>query len=61
MGKVKVINMKIRTYYFFDDMIEIIPSAIGHFKEKNGEKYLITNSTDKYEEAIYIIKIKKSH
>ena len=51
MGEVKVINIKIRTYHFFDDMIEIIPSAIGHFKEKNGEKYLIIDSTDKYEEV----------
>ena len=28
----------------------IINSATGHFKEKNGEKYLILDSTDKYEE-----------
>ena len=29
----------------------IIHSAIGHFKEKNGEKYLILDSTDKYQEV----------
>ena len=29
----------------------IIHSARGHFKEKNGEKYLIIDSTDKYEEV----------
>ena len=29
----------------------IIHSTTGHFKEKNGEKYLILNSTDKYEEV----------
>ena len=29
----------------------IILSAIGHFKEKNGEKYLIINSTEYYEEV----------
>ena len=29
----------------------IIPSATGHFKEKNGEKYLIINSIEKYDEA----------
>ena len=29
----------------------IIHSAVGHFKEKNGEKYLIIDSTDKYEEV----------
>ena len=28
----------------------IIHSATGNFKEKNGEKYLIIDSTDKYEE-----------
>ena len=29
----------------------IIPSPTGHFKEKNGEKYLIINSIEKYDEA----------
>ena len=29
----------------------IINSAIGHFEEKNGGKYLIMNSTEKYEEV----------
>ena len=29
----------------------IIHSATGHFKEKNGEKYSIIDSTDKYEEV----------
>ena len=29
----------------------ITHSATGHFKEKNGEKYLITDSTEKYEEV----------
>ena len=29
----------------------IIHSATGHFKEKNGEKYLIIDSTEKYEEV----------
>ena len=29
----------------------IIHSATGYFKEKNGEKYLIIDSTDKYEEV----------
>ena len=28
----------------------IIHSATGHFEEKNGEKYLIIDSTEKYEE-----------
>ena len=28
----------------------IIHSATGYFKEKNGEKYLIIDSTEKYEE-----------
>ena len=97
MGKVKEINIKNQTYYFFNDMIDIrkfhsnllkidkkshkyidiyyigyitiknygdyknihsinplyliINSATGHFKEKNGEKYLILDSTEKYEEV----------
>ena len=29
----------------------IIHSAAGHFKEKNNDKYLILDSTDKYEEV----------
>ena len=29
----------------------IIHSATGYFKEKNGEKYLILDSTDKYKEV----------
>ena len=29
----------------------IIPSATGHFKKKNGEKYLIIDSTERYEEV----------
>ena len=32
-------------------MYLITHSATGYFKEKNGEKYLIINSTDKYEEV----------
>ena len=97
MGQVKEINTKNRTYYFFDDMINLknfdssllkidkkpfenidiyyigyitikkfgdcenfqsantlyltIHSATGHFKEKNDEKYLILDLTDKYEEV----------
>ena len=30
----------------------IIHYAIGHFKEKNDEKYLIIDSTDKYKEVL---------
>ena len=29
----------------------IFDSAIGYFKEKNGEKYLIVDSTEKHEEV----------
>ena len=32
-------------------MYLIIHSATGHFKEKNAEKYLIIDSTEKYEEV----------
>ena len=97
MGKAKELNIKNRTYYFSDDMIDIrnfhpnllkidkkpfedvdiyyigyitskkfsdcenihsvnplyiiIHSATGHFKEKYGEKYLIIDSAEKYEEV----------
>ena len=34
----------------------IIHSATGYFKEKNGDKYLTLNSTDKYEEVFSAIK-----
>ena len=91
MGQVKEINIKKQTYYFFDDMIDIINfhsnllkiekeshkdiniycigyintvnpfyliihSAAGHFKEKNGEEYLIIDFTGKYEEVFSGIK-----
>ena len=97
MEKVKELNIKNQTYYFFNDMVDIknfhsnllkldkkpyqdidiyyigyitikkvgdyenirsinplhliIHSAIGYFKEKYGEKYLILDSTEKYEEV----------
>ena len=93
MGETKELNIKIQTYYFFDDIINIrnfhsnllkidkkpykdidiyyisyitikkfgnyenihsvnplyliIYSATGYFKVKNGEKYLILDSTEK--------------
>ena len=31
----------------------IIHSATGYFKEKNGEKYLILDSTEKYKEVFF--------
>ena len=34
----------------------IIHSAAGHFKEKNGEEYLIIDFTGKYEEVFSGIK-----
>ena len=34
----------------------IFHSATGHFKEKYGEKHLITDSTEKYEEVFSRIK-----
>ena len=33
----------------FNPLYLIINSATGYFKEKNGEKYLIIDSTEKYE------------
>ena len=102
MGEVRHLNIKIRTYYYFDDMIAIrkfestllkidkkpykvfniyyigyitikkfgdcgnirsvnplyliIYSATGYFKEKNGEKYLILDLIEKYEEVFSGIK-----
>ena len=104
MGKTKEINIKNRTYYFFNDMIDInnfhsnllkidkkpykdvdiyyigyitikkfsdceniysvnplyliIHSAKGHFKEKNDKKYLIIDSTEKYDEVFSGIRSK---
>ena len=37
-------------------MYLLIHSATGHFKEKNSEKYLILDSTDKYEEVWSVIR-----
>ena len=34
----------------------MIHSATGYFKESNGEKYLILDSTEKYEEVFSGIK-----
>ena len=97
MGKVKKLNIKNQTYYYFNDIINIrdfhsnllridkkwckdidiyyighitvkkighceninsvnplclmIHSATGYFKEKYGEKYLILDSTEKYDEV----------
>ena len=102
MGKVKELNIKNRTYYYFNDIIDIkdfhsnllridkkwykdiniyyigyitvkkigdceninsvnplylmIHSATGYFKEKYGEKYLILDSTEKYDEVFSGIK-----
>ena len=96
MGNIKEINIKNRTYYFFDDMINIkdfdpnllkidkksyknidiyyigyitmkdsdyvkinsvnplyliINEVDGHFEEKNGNKYLILDSTNENKEV----------
>ena len=102
MGEVRDLNIKIQTYYYFDDMIAIrkfesnllkidkkpykifniyyigyitiekfgdcgnirsinplyliIYSATGYFKEKNGEKNLILDLIEKYEEVFSGIK-----
>ena len=36
---------------FINPLYLVIHSASGYFKEKNGEKYLILDSTQKYEEV----------
>ena len=102
MEKVKELNIKNQTYYYFNDIIDIkdfqsnllkidkkqykdidiyyigyitvkkigdceninsvnplylmIHSATGYFKEKYGEKYLILDSTEKYDEVFSGIK-----
>ena len=98
MGKVKELNIRNRTYYYFNDIINIkdfhskltnsiktlaftilvtlllkkigdceniisvnplylmIDSATGYFKEKCGEKHLIINSTEKYDEVFSGVK-----
>ena len=102
MGKVKGLNIKNQTYYFFNDIVDIkifhsnsleidkkpykdidiyyigyitikkigdcknirsvnplyliIYSATGYFKEKNGKKYLVIDSTEKYDEVFSGIK-----
>ena len=102
MSEVKELNIKNRTYYYFNDIINIkdfhsnllridkkrykdiniyyigyitvkkigdckninsvnplylmIHSATGYFKEKYGEKYLILDSTEKYDEVFSGIK-----
>ena len=38
-------------------MYLIIDSATGYFKEKNGEKYLILDTIEKYEEVFSGIKL----
>ena len=102
MRNIKDLNIKNRTYYFYDDMIDIkkfqsnllkiyekpykdfdiyyfgyitikkfdkssyyenihsvnplyliIESATGYFKEEYGEKYLIPDPIDKYEEVFF--------
>ena len=42
--------------YSVNPLYLIIHSAAGYFKEKNGEKYLIIDSTKKYEEVFSGIK-----
>ena len=102
MGEIKELNIKNRTYYYFNDIINIkdfnsnllrlakkqykdidiyyigyitikniedcenissanplylmIHSATGYFKEKYGEKYLILDSTEKYDDVFSGIK-----
>ena len=42
--------------YSVNPLYLVIHSATGHFKEKNGEKYLILDLTDKCEEVFSGIK-----
>ena len=62
MGKIRQINIKNRTYYFYNDQIcnninsvnplhLMINEMIGHFQEKNGNKYLVLDNVDKNKEV----------
>ena len=59
MEEVKELNLKNQTYHFFNDILRvnllylIIHSGRGHFEEKNCQKYLIIDSTAKYEEVFF--------
>ena len=50
--------MIVKNIHNVNTLYLIIYSATGYFKEKNGEKYLILDSTEKYEEAFSGIKKK---
>ena len=46
-----LVNLQLKTVKIFvNPLYLIIHSATGHFKEKNGEKYLIIDSTEKNKE-----------
>ena len=52
-----LITLPLRKYiHSANPLYLIIHSATECFKEKNGEKYLIIDSTEKYEEAFSKIK-----
>ena len=50
--------MIVKNIHNVNTLYLIIYSATGYFKEKNGEKYLVLDSTEKYEEAFSGIKKK---
>ena len=61
MGETKQINIKNRTYYFYNDSVNplylMINEKICHFEEKHENKYLVWDEIDenkvleKYEEV----------
>ena len=54
MTVIKFSNCK--TIHSVNPLYLIIYSATGYFKEENGEKYLIIDSTEEYEEVLSEIK-----
>ena len=53
----KLVTLLLQNLVIFENIHSVNPlyliinSATGYFKEKNGEKYLILDSTKKYEEV----------
>ena len=45
-----------KNIYSVSPLYLVIPSATKYFKEKNGEKYLILDPIEKYEEVFSVIK-----
>ena len=56
MAETKPINIKNRTYYFYNDSVNplylMINEKIGHFEEKHENKYLVWDEIDENKEVL---------